>query len=115
MQEESAKANPPAFVTVTVSVDYGGGRMKTNEVSVREGESVLSALRKSHDVDGKEYEGMGFFITAIDDVKQDDSHSWIFFIDGKPAEKAASAIKVSDGMKVEFRYLSNDEAMKLFE
>ncbi|NOX71294.1 MAG: DUF4430 domain-containing protein [Candidatus Micrarchaeota archaeon] len=79
------------------------------------GTDVLSVLKTEHDVSGKEYAGMGFFITEIDGVKQDEGHSWLFFVNGKPASASVDNTIVEEDVQIEFRFLSNDEAMKYFK
>ena len=97
-----------------LSINYSE-HITTDMYDVPRGTDVLSILEMKHSVAGKEYAGMGFFITEIDGIKQDESHSWLFFVNGKPASASADNTIVEEDAQIEFRFLSNNEAMKYFE
>ena len=101
-------------IHVLLSINYSE-HITTDMYDVPRGTDVLSILEMKHSVAGKEYAGMGFFITEIDGIKQDESHSWLFFVNGKPASASADNTIVEEDAQIEFRFLSNNEAMKYFE
>ena len=95
-------------------IDYGSHEID-GIVTIESGKTALDALEINHKVDGKMYEGMGYFVTGIDDIKSNNDYNWLFFVDGEVAQSSADNIEISDGIEIEFRYLSNEESMRFFE
>jgi hypothetical protein len=67
------------------------------------GKSVLTILLEHHEVDFEESE-MGVFINAIDGVKNDSGHFWIYSVNGTPGDVSADKAIVSEGDTIEWRY-----------
>lgn len=100
---------------VALTIDFGSGSEQVSEfITADEGMNALEVLKNNHDIEGQEYAGMGYFITGIDGVTQDSEHSWLFFVDGTPAQASADNVIVEEGMEIKFMYLSNDDAMGYF-
>lgn len=68
-----------------------------------EGKSVFDILLEHHEVDYKESE-MGVFINAIDGIKNEGGHFWIYLINGAPGKVSADKAEVSEGDTIEWRY-----------
>ena len=63
-----------------------------------DGQSALSLLKVSHNVETKEYAGIGEYVVSIDGGAPDSKHFWAFYVNGKQAEVGAGAYvtKISD-------------------
>ena len=100
-------------VSAELTINYGSRRIR-EIYSIPSGTDALAMLKLKHDVSGREYAGIGFFITGIDGTNQDKGHSWLFFVDGKPASSSAGNTIIKEDTQIEFRFLPNDETMKYF-
>lgn len=100
------------MIDITLTVDAAD----TDEqaMTVANNTTAFNALNQSHTVT-YETSSHGYFITAIDGTAQNDTHSWLFFVNGEPPSVAANAYTVSDGDNVTFRFVSNEEAETYFE
>jgi hypothetical protein len=65
-------------------------------------------------VEYKEYAGMGKIITSIDNVNQNTTNSWMYFVDDKLASVSVDNYIITKDTSITFRYLSNEEAFKYF-
>lgn len=71
-------------IRVKVFINYGYGRIKKTEASIRPGTSILEILKMVSDIQYTPDESatghMGSMITSIDGFKNDLSHFWLFFL-----------------------------------
>lgn len=67
------------------------------------GKSVFAILLENHKVDYRESD-MGVFINAIDGIKNQGGHFWIYSVNGAPGKIAADKAMVSEGDTIEWRY-----------
>ncbi|MEM2213931.1 MAG: hypothetical protein QXD66_05165 [Candidatus Nezhaarchaeales archaeon] len=69
---------------VPIYVNFGKGRIELREVKVEKGCTVLEATRKAFSIDyfsSDEPSGhKGAVVVAIEGVKSDLTHSWVFYI-----------------------------------
>lgn len=98
-------------VHLTVATPSGASEAT---VSVGENATAFDVLNRSHTVEYQTYES-GLFITGIGGTAQNDTHSWVYLVNGSPPEVAADRLEVSSGTNVTFRFMSNDDARALFE
>lgn len=92
----------------------GAGRSKRYELHPKASITAFAAVNKSHEVTYNRYE-QGYFITAIGDLKQNKTHSWLYFVNGQPPTQAVNNYYLKDGDQVTYRYLGNKESKKYFE
>jgi hypothetical protein len=83
--------NQPAVPEVTIRLD------------VREGQTVFELLEAQHEV---EYDrtSMGIFVKAIDGIKNEKGHYWIYYLNGQPGRVACDKATVFDGDTVVWKY-----------
>lgn len=99
-------------VQVSLTVDTGDN-VFDERVSVANNSTVFDALNKTFEVEYQEY-SIGYFVTSINNVSMDANHSWIYFVNGEPAQKAVNRYFVSDEDNITFRYLNNSAASSYF-
>lgn len=68
-----------------------------------EGKTVFDLLLEHHEVDYKKSD-MGVFINAIDGIKNEGGHFWIYSVNGTPGKVSADKAIVSEGDTIEWRY-----------
>ncbi|MCD6402976.1 MAG: DUF4430 domain-containing protein [Candidatus Aenigmarchaeota archaeon] len=83
--------------------------IKTENVS-----TVFDVLSSVYTIKYKDYGDMGIFLTSINNVSQNSSHSWIYFVNGKLADKAADKYILFRNSTIEWKYMKNNDIMKLF-
>ncbi len=86
----------------------------TRSMSLENGTSAFHALNSTFSVEYQE-SSMGIFITSIDGLAQNNTHSWVYVVNGDPPSVGAGQYRVRDGDSIGFRYMSNDRALKFFE
>lgn len=99
---------------IAISLAVDDGDTDEQALTVTNNTTAFEALNASHMV---EYEtsSYGYFITGIDGTTQNNTHSWMFFVNGEPPSVGANSYTLSDGDNVTFRLMDNDAAMELVE
>jgi len=100
-------------ITVYLTVDYGSSTTR-EALKVLNQTTVFDALNQTHNVQYKEY-SIGLFIISIDNVTQNSTHSWLYFVNGEPPMISADNYHLNNNDEVLFKFVSNEEAMKYFE
>lgn len=100
-------------ISVNLRVDYSDN-VQSSLVMVDNGSTAFQALNSSHEVNYTEY-SFGYFVTGIDGVNQNATHSWLYFVNGKPATKAVNKVRMSGGDDLDFRFISNNRSAELLE
>lgn len=109
--EAGFKANESFQVQLEIKLP---GQVKTYQLRANQGATAFKLLNDSYEVNYKQYE-QGYFVTAINGVKQNQTHSWLYFVNEQPPSQAINEYKLSEGDKVSFRYLSQKESQKYFQ
>lgn len=65
--------------------------------------TALELLKAGHQIETQD-SSIGIFVTAIDDIKNQENKYWMFYVDGKLASVGADQYKTKDGEKIEWRY-----------
>lgn len=68
-----------------------------------EGKNALELLKASHQVETTQY-GEDEFVTSIDGVKGDDTHFWLYSVNGQPAEVAADNYQTKNTDTITWKY-----------
>lgn len=89
--------------------------MKNKVIEISNTTSVFDALNKVAGVKYAEFGGMGKMITSIDNVTQNSSNYWIYFVNGNFAGVAADKYVLLADSTVFFKYASSEEAMNYFK
>jgi len=97
-----------------MTIDFGSSA-KSKMLMVDNGTSVFDALNSSSTVNYKEFAGMGKMIIAIDSVPQNNTHYWIYFVNGNFAGVAADKFVLTKDSTVEFLFIKSDIAMSYFK
>jgi hypothetical protein len=95
-EERAAATEPePEQAAVLVTRDCGKEDVVA-KTDVPAGQTAMQALERIAEV---EKASGGKFVTAIEGVEQDDKKklAWLFYVDGKPAEKGATEIRLEPG------------------
>lgn len=80
------------------------------EVAVKPGSSVydlMNLLKTENKIDfsGKDYAGLGFFMEALNGLKNNPSgENWVYYINGKPAPVGISGYELKNNDLIEWRY-----------
>lgn len=72
-------------------------------IASENGQTALELLKAGQSVELTEYD-FGSFITAINDLKANETYYWAFYVNGEYAQQAADKTVLNQGDKVEFRY-----------
>jgi len=67
------------------------------------GQTALELLKKSHQVEVKDYGDLGQMVVAIDGAAADSAHFWGFYIDGQMATEGAANYETKTGQKIEWK------------
>lgn len=67
------------------------------------GKTALEILKSTHQVQSKEYKGLGEFVEAIDGVVPAKNEFWSFYINSKQAQVGASAYVTKDNELIEWK------------
>lgn len=68
-----------------------------------ENKTALDLLKSNHQVETKEFSGVGEFVESINGVKADSRHFWEFFVNEKSSNVGAGSYKPSDKDKLEWK------------
>lgn len=110
-QSPSLQPETDEQLSISLTVDYGDS-VDTSIVSVDNGSSAFHVLNSSHTVNYTEY-SFGYFVTGIDGVNQNGTHSWLYFVNGEPASKAVDQYRMEEGYNLSFRFVSNNRSQEL--
>jgi len=100
-------------INILLEIENGAGTSE-EKYTVNNGTTAFQVLNETHSVEYKEY-SIGYFITSIDGVEQNTTHSWLYFINGDPSSVSSDRYYLSDGDILDFKFLSNEEGMKYFK
>ena len=62
-----------------------------------EGKNALELLKSTHQVETKNFPGIGEMVTSIDGVAADDKHFWAFYVNGQLAQEGAATYMTKTG------------------
>jgi len=79
----------------------------TEKTSVYDFMSELQTTGKINFTE-KNYIGMGEFINGINGIKNNNSQSWIYYVNGKEAQVGVSNYKINGGDVVSWKYEKSD-------
>ncbi len=85
---------------------------QTKEIELtatKSGQTPFSLLMDNHEVEYDQYDS-GVFVTAIDDVKANESYYWAVHVNDQYAQEAADQIKLQSGDQVKWVYEQVDQA-----
>ncbi|MDI6826556.1 MAG: DUF4430 domain-containing protein [Candidatus Aenigmarchaeota archaeon] len=100
----------PEKIRVEARIDFGTSE-KNKRVEVQNGTTVFEVLKSIATVEYKEYAGMGKFVTSIDGVAQNSTHSWMYYVNDEYAQVACDKYALTEDASFTFKYMSNEEAM----
>jgi hypothetical protein len=106
----STTKKSPEKIKVNITIDFGSSE-KSKIVEVQNETTAFEALNSIAKVEYKEYAGMGKIITSIDNVGQNTTNAWMYFADDKLAPVSADNYFITKDTSINFRYMSNEEAM----
>ena len=79
-----------------------------DEVEVAVNSTVFEAVNNTYEIDYTEYD-FGYFITSIDGLAQNGTHSWLYSVNNESANKAVNNYILSEDSNVTFSYTANSE------
>ncbi len=98
--------------TMAVTVTVNGSGSSTEQVRVPVNASAFQALNASHAVNHTAYSN-GLFVTGIDGVQQNETHSWLYLVNGSVPSVAVDRVTLDAGTHVTFAYLPNEKALNM--
>lgn len=105
----------PSAVSATLILNFGEGRVGESRIAtysaVRSPQGtaldlLLQAAKEQDFAVDYEKQSFGAFIKSIDDVANQKSIFWLYYVNGLPAPVAADKQNIKDGDRVEFRFTS---------
>jgi len=101
----------PTLVTdkITITIDFGDGGQVKQEYQFEQGVTAFSTLErlakeKELKLEIKKYD-FGIFVQSINSLKSGGDLAWIYFVNGKSADKAADLYMLNQGDLVEWKYI----------
>lgn len=76
--------------------------------------TAFRAINQTHSIEYKKY-ATGYYITSIDNVAQNKTHSWLYFVNQEPPQVSVDNYHLSNQDNLTFVFISNNESMKFFE
>jgi len=107
------KIESKGYLQHNLTVSFGN-RVESRIVALPNGSTVFDLLNKSYSMKYKEYGNMGKMILAIDGVEQNSTHSWIYYVNGKFADRASDKYPLIQDSKVEWYFMKNEDIMSIF-
>lgn len=98
---------------LSLEINYGEN-IKKESLEIRNGTTAFQVLNNTHTVKYNEY-SFGYFITGVDGIEQNATHSWLYFVNGLPPTLSVDRYVLEEGDNLSFRFLSNEESLKYFE
>lgn len=68
-----------------------------------DGKNALELLKATHNVETKEYSGIGEFVTSIDGVAPDANHFWALYVNGSQTQVGAGSYMTKNGEVIEWK------------
>jgi hypothetical protein len=101
---EPSTTTSPILPTATVTIE--GIQFET---PVKEGENIFDAMNTLKttgkiDFTTREYLGMGQMILSINGKSSNGDMTWIFYVNGKKSNVGVSAVRISPGDIIEWKY-----------
>lgn len=89
--------------TITVTQIVEGSNLNKLSNVIPAGEFATDLLKRDHQIETKNYPGIGEMVLSIDGIKPDSSHFWAFYVNGKSSDVGASSYKPQNGDKIEWK------------
>lgn len=68
-----------------------------------EGKTALELLRSSHNIETKEFTGIGEYVVSIDGLAPDNQHFWAFYVNGSQAQVGAGQYITKNSDQIEWK------------
>jgi hypothetical protein len=94
---------------VTIAVDFGDSLFAEPVAAY----SAFDAINKTHSIGYRNYAN-GYFVTAIDSVTENSTHSWGYFVNGQLPMMSADSYAVKEGDNVTFILMENEKFYEYF-
>lgn len=78
----------------------------TEQVDVAVNSTVFDAINQTYPVEYTEYD-FGYFVTSIDGLAQNETHSWLYYVNNESATTAVNNYVLNETDNVTFRYTAN--------
>jgi len=91
---------------VSLVLDFGEGEVASfSGISAKTAFEALESVSQSEDwlLETKQYD-FGILVESINGKKNTEEKAWLFYVNGKMADKAADKFEVSDGDMIKWRY-----------
>lgn len=94
---------------ITITIDFGIGGQVKQTYQFEQGITAFSTLErltkeKELKLETKKYD-FGVYVQSINSLKSGGDLAWIYFVNGKSADKAADLYMLSSGDLVEWKYI----------
>ena len=94
---------------VTIAVNYGSRIVAYSVEAV----SAFGALNRTHAVEYRNYAN-GHFVTSVDSVTENVTHSWGYFVNGQLPMMSADSYTVKNGDNITFMLMENEKFYEYF-
>ena len=98
-QAQNQVADDRPWITQAVE----GSNINQPKTQFTQGQSAMDVLEATHQVESKEYSGLGKMVISIDGKAADSKHFWEFFVNGKSSNVGASSYKLQENDKIEWK------------
>lgn len=107
-RQQQTQTQPPAQNQVVddrpwIIQTVEGSNINQPKTQFTQGQSAMDVLEATHQVESKEYSGLGKMVLSIDGKAADSKHFWEFFVNGKSSSVGASSYVLKAGDKIEWK------------
>ena len=80
----------------------------TDTRNIKVNSTVFDAVNQSYELDFTEYD-FGYFITSIDGLEQNRTHSWLYKVNNDSVNNAVNNYVLTEDSNITFTYTANSE------
>ena len=90
----TAARSTPREILVSQTIEKSNSLIDTKIYKVKEGLNAFELLQLDHNVNSTYFNGLGYFVNAIDNVFPEANQYWQFLVNNKPSKVGSSSYKL---------------------
>jgi len=106
LQYQNTPETGEETMEVSLNIDKANNSIN-RDVNIPVNSTVFDAVNQTFEVEYTEYD-FGYFVTSIDGLGQNETHSWLYSVNNQSATTAVNNYVLSDSDQVTFRH-TNEE------
>lgn len=115
LENQNVTETPIQSEKVNITIDFGNNKAVYQTFDYQESQSAFGLLESLAEMELIEMEtqqyDFGIFVKSINGKESSAEISWIYFVNGEPAQVAADQYKLKSGDVVEWKYIAPDSSL----